>query len=300
MGHRGLVGSAIVRALNNRGYGNLVTRTHAELDLINQQAVTDFYLQEKPDYVFLAAAKVGGIVANDRYPAEFIYRNLMIETNLIHGAYENAVKKLLFLGSTCIYPKMAPQPLKEEYLLSGPLEPTNEWYAVAKIAGIKLCQAYRRQYGSNFISAMPTNLFGPNDNFDLHTSHVLPALLRKFHEAKINNATQVDVWGTGSPRREFCYVDDCADACIHLMNNYNEAGIVNIGVGSDISIAELALMVKQAVAYDGEIVFDRSKPDGTPQKLVDVTKILGLGWKPGVSLRDGVAMTYRWYLENKV
>ena len=300
MGHRGLVGSAIVRALNNRGYGNLVTRTHAELDLINQQAVTDFYLQEKPDYVFLAAAKVGGIVANDRYPAEFIYRNLMIETNLIHGAYENAVKKLLFLGSTCIYPKMAPQPLKEEYLLSGPLEPTNEWYAVAKIAGIKLCQAYRRQYECNFISAMPTNLFGPNDNFDLHTSHVLPALLRKFHEAKINNATQVDVWGTGSPRREFCYVDDCADACIHLMNNYNEAGIVNIGVGSDISIAELALMVKQAVAYDGEIVFDRSKPDGTPQKLVDVTKILGLGWKPGVSLRDGVAMTYRWYLENKV
>lgn len=299
-GHRGLVGSAIVRALNSRGYGNLVTRTHAELDLINQQAVTDFYLQEKPDYVFLAAAKVGGIVANDSYPAEFIYRNLMIETNLIHGAYENAVKKLLFLGSTCIYPKLAPQPLKEEYLLSGPLEPTNEWYAVAKIAGIKLCQAYRRQYGSNFISAMPTNLFGPNDNFDLHTSHVLPALLRKFHEAKVNNAVQVDVWGTGSPRREFCYVDDCADACLYLMNNYNEADIVNIGVGSDISIAELALMVKQTVAYEGEIVFDRSKPDGTPRKLVDASKILGLGWKPGVSLRDGVAMTYRWYIENKV
>lgn len=298
-GHRGLVGSAIIRALIKSGYENLVTRTHSELDLTNQQAVKDFYIQEKPDYVFLAAARVGGIVANDSYPAEFIYHNLMIETNLIHGAYENAVKKLLFLGSTCIYPRLAPQPLKEEYLLTGPLEPTNEWYAVAKIAGIKLCQAYHSQYGSNFISAMPTNLFGPNDNFDLHTSHVLPALLRKFHEAKINNADQVEVWGTGTPLREFCHVDDCADACIYLMNNYNEPEIVNIGVGKDISIGELALMVKQAVGYDGEIMFDSSKPDGTPRKLVDATKILGLGWKPEVSLRDGIASTYRWFLDNK-
>ncbi len=298
-GHRGLVGSAIMQALQNRGYSNFVTRTHAELDLTNQQAVRDFYQQEKPDYVFLAAARVGGIVANDSYPAEFIYKNLMIESNLIHGAYENNVKKLLFLGSTCIYPKMAPQPLKEEYLLTGPLEPTNEWYAVAKIAGIKLCQAYRLQYGCNFISVMPTNLFGPNDNFDLNSSHVMPALMRKFHEAKLNNTPQVEVWGTGTPRREFCHVEDCADACIYLMNNYNEADIVNIGVGKDISIGELAEMVKQVVGYEGEIVFDRSKPDGTPRKLVDATKILGLGWQPGIALREGVTTTYQWYLENK-
>ena len=298
-GQRGLVGSAIMQAMTKSGYSNFVTRTHAELDLTNQQAVRDCYQQEKPDYVFLAAARVGGIVANDSYPAEFIYKNLMIESNLIHGAYENNVKKLLFLGSTCIYPKMAPQPLKEEYLLTGPLEPTNEWYAVAKIAGIKLCQAYRLQYGCNFISVMPTNLFGPNDNFDLNSSHVMPALLRKFHEAKLNNSPQVEVWGTGTPRREFCHVADCADACLYLMNNYNEAEIVNIGVGKDISIGELAMMVKQTVGYEGEIVFDSSKPDGTPRKLVDATKILGLGWQPGIALREGVMTTYQWYLENK-
>ena len=298
-GHRGLVGSAIMQALQNRGHTNFVTRTHAELDLTDQQAVRDFYQQEKPDYVFLAAARVGGIVANDSYPAEFIYKNLMIESNLIHSAYENKVKKLLFLGSTCIYPKMAPQPLKEEYLLTGPLEPTNEWYAVAKIAGIKLCQAYRLQYGCNFISVMPTNLFGPNDNFDLTSSHVMPALMRKFHEAKLNNTPQVEVWGTGTPRREFCHVDDCADACIYLMNNYNEAEIVNIGVGKDISIGELAMLVKQTVGYEGEIVFDSTKPDGTPRKLVDATKILGLGWQPDIPLREGIAATYQWYLENK-
>ena len=298
-GHRGLVGSAIMQALQNSGYSNIVTRTHSELDLTNQQAVRDFYQQEKPDYVFLAAARVGGIVANDSYPAEFIYKNLMIEANLIHGAYENNVKKLLFLGSTCIYPKMAPQPLKEEYLLTGPLEPTNEWYAVAKIAGIKLCQAYRLQYDCNFISVMPTNLFGPNDNFDLNSSHVMPALMRKFHEAKSNNTPQVEVWGTGTPRREFCHVDDCADACLYLMNNYNEAEIVNIGVGKDISIGELAELVKQTVGYEGEIAFDSSKPDGTPRKLVDASKILGLGWQPDIPLREGIAATYQWYLENK-
>ncbi|MCK4951788.1 MAG: GDP-L-fucose synthase [Gammaproteobacteria bacterium] len=298
-GHRGLVGSAIVRALQARGHENFVFTTSDVLDHRDQAAVRDFYAKEKPDYVFVAAARVGGILANDTYPAEFIYDNLMIEANLIHGAYEAGVKKLLFLGSTCIYPKMAPQPLKEEYLLSGPLEPTNEWYAVAKIAGIKLCEAYKRQYGCHFISAMPTNLYGPGDNFDLNNSHVMPALIRKFHDAKLAEAQEAVVWGSGSPMREFCHVDDCADACVFLMNEYDEPGIVNIGVGSDITIKELAELIKQVVDFKGEIVFDASKPDGTPRKLVDTSKINGLGWKPGISLEEGVASTYQWYLENQ-
>ena len=298
-GHRGLVGSAIIRALQARGHENFVFTTSDVLDHRDQAAVRDFYTKEKPDYVFVAAARVGGILANDTYPAEFIYDNLMIEANLIHGAYEAGVKKLLFLGSTCIYPKMAPQPLKEEYLLSGPLEPTNEWYAVAKIAGIKLCEAYKRQYGCHFISAMPTNLYGPGDNFDLNNSHVMPALIRKFHDAKLAEAQEAVVWGSGSPMREFCHVDDCADACVFLMNEYDEPGIVNIGVGSDITIKELAELIKQVVDFKGEIVFDASKPDGTPRKLVDTSKINGLGWKPGISLEEGVASTYQWYLENQ-
>ena len=297
-GHRGLVGSAIVRALQSRGYENFVFTTSDVLDHRDQAAVRDFYTKEKPDYVFVAAARVGGILANDTYPAEFIYDNLMIEANLIHGAYEAKVKKLLFLGSTCIYPKMAPQPLKEEYLLSGPLEPTNEWYAVAKIAGIKLCEAYKRQYGCHFISAMPTNLYGPGDNFDLNNSHVLPALIRKFHDAKLAGAPEAIVWGSGKPMREFCHVDDCADACVFLMNEYDEPEIVNIGVGSDVTIKELAELIKKVVDYKGEIIFDASKPDGTPRKLVDTGKINGLGWKSGISLEEGVASTYRWYLEN--
>ena len=298
-GHRGLVGSAIIRALQARGHENFVFTTSDVLDHRDQAAVRDFYTKEKPDYVFVAAARVGGILANDTYPAEFIYDNLMIEANLIHGAYEAGVKKLLFLGSTCIYPKMAPQPLKEEYLLSGPLEPTNEWYAVAKIAGIKLCEAYKRQYGCHFISAMPTNLYGPGDNFDLNNSHVMPALIRKFHDAKLAEAQEAVVWGSGSPMREFCHVDDCADACVFLMNEYDEPGIVNIGVGSDITIKELAELIKQVVDFKGEIVFDASKPDGTPRKLVDTSKINGLGWKSGISLEEGVASTYQWYLENQ-
>lgn len=297
-GHRGLVGAALVRRLQADGFSNIVTVTSREIDLREQAAVRGFFADQRPDYVFLAAAKVGGILANDSYPAEFIYDNLMIEANIIDAAYRNGAKKLLFLGSTCIYPKLAPQPLKEEYLLSGPLEPTNEWYAVAKIAGIKLCQAYQRQYGARFISAMPTNLYGPGDNFDLEKSHVMPALIRKFHEAKMTGAPSVMVWGTGKPLREFLHVDDCARAAVFLMENYEHPDIVNIGTGSDISIGDLAALVKRVVGYAGEIVFDASKPDGTPRKLVDVTRITGLGWLPGIGLEEGVADAYRWFLEN--
>jgi len=298
-GHRGMVGSAIVRALEARGYGNLVTRSSKELDLRDQAAVREFFAAERPDYVFLAAAKVGGIVANDSYPAEFIHDNLAIETNVIHAAHLNAVKKLLFLGSTCIYPKLAPQPLKEEYLLTGPLEPTNEWYAVAKIAGIKLCQAYRRQYGDDFISAMPTNLYGPGDNFDLEKSHVVPAMLRKMHEAKERGDTAVTLWGSGKPLREFLHVDDLADGLLFLMENYSGESHVNIGVGKDISIRDLAETIREIVGYQGELVFDTSKPDGTPRKLVDTSRINGMGWKAMTGLRDGLAQAYRWYLENR-
>ena len=292
------MGSAIVRKLQAEGYTNLVMRTSKVLDLREQAAVRDFFASEKPEYVILAAAKVGGILANDSYPADFIYQNLMIEANVIEASRLAGVKKLLCLGSTCIYPKLAQQPLKEEYLLSGPLEPTNEWYAVAKIAGIKLCQAYQRQYGSKFISAMPTNLYGPQDNFDLESSHVLPALIRKFHEAKVNGSPTVTVWGSGKPRREFLHVDDCADACLFLMEHYDDEAIVNIGVGEDLSIADLADLVKQAVGYTGEIVYDANKPDGTPRKLVDVSRIKGLGWRASIPLEEGIRSTYGWFLEN--
>jgi GDP-L-fucose synthase len=299
-GHRGLVGSAIVRMLNEKGYNNLVYRTSKELDLRDKFAVDSFFVEEKPEFVFLAAAKVGGIVANNEYPADFIRDNLLIQTNIIDAAYRNSVEKLLFLGSTCIYPKMAPQPLKEEYLLTGLLEPTNEPYAIAKIAGIKMCESYNRQYGTQYISVMPTNLYGENDNFDLHTSHVLPALIRKFHEAKENNAPSVEVWGTGSPKREFLYADDLADASIYLMNNYAGNEIVNIGVGEDIAIKELAGKVKEVVEFTGEIKFDTSKPDGTPRKLVDVTKLNSLGWKASISLDEGLKKAYNWFLENEL
>ena len=297
-GHRGLVGAAIVRRLREEGYDNLVTRTSRELDLREQGAVREFFERERPEYVFLAAARVGGILANDTWPADFIYQNLMIEANVIESARLSGVAKLLFLGSTCIYPRMAPQPLKEEYLLTGPLEPTNEWYAVAKIAGIKLCQAYQRQYGARFISAMPTNLYGPGDNFDLESSHVLPALIRKFHEARTSGAATVTLWGTGTPLREFLHVDDCAAACLFLMHNYDGEGIVNIGVGKDLSIAELAELVGKVVGFTGKIVYDPGKPDGTPRKLVDATRIHQLGWRAGIPLEAGVRMTYEWYLEN--
>ncbi|ARP44340.1 GDP-L-fucose synthase 1 [Geobacillus thermodenitrificans] len=297
-GHRGLVGSAILRKLQADGYTNLVYRTSQELDLRDRNQVDKFFEEEKPEYVFLAAAKVGGIVANNEYPADFIRDNLMIQTNVIDAAYRNGVKKLLFLGSTCIYPKFAPQPLKEEYLLTGELEPTNEPYAIAKIAGIKMCQSYNRQYGTKYISVMPTNLYGPNDNFDLHTSHVLPALIRKFHEAKVNNAPYVEVWGTGTPRREFLHSDDLADACVFLMKNYEDNEIINIGVGEDISIKELAEKIKNVVGYQGEIKFDTTKPDGTPRKLVDVSKINALGWKASISLDEGLQKVYQWFLEN--
>ncbi|KYD33126.1 GDP-L-fucose synthetase [Geobacillus stearothermophilus] len=297
-GHRGLVGSAILRKLQADGYINLVYRTSQELDLRDRNQVDRFFEEEKPEYVFLAAAKVGGIVANNEYPADFIRDNLMIQTNVIDAAYRNGVKKLLFLGSTCIYPKFAPQPLKEEYLLTGELEPTNEPYAIAKIAGIKMCQSYNRQYGTKYISVMPTNLYGPNDNFDLHTSHVLPALIRKFHEAKETNAPYVEVWGTGTPRREFLYSDDLADACVFLMNNYEDNEIINVGVGEDISIKELAEKIKNIVGYQGEIKFDTTKPDGTPRKLVDVSKINALGWKASISLDEGLRKAYQWFLEN--
>ena len=295
-GHRGLLGSAIVRRLRKEGYGNLLTATSKELDLREQSAVREFFDRERPDYVFLAAAKVGGIQANNEFPADFIYQNLMIEANVIESARLSGVSKLLFLGSTCIYPKMAPQPLKEEYLLTDSLEPTNEWYAVAKIAGIKLCQAYQRQYGCKFISAMPTNLYGPRDNFDLESSHVMPALIRKFHEAKVNKNPTVTVWGSGKPLREFLHVDDCASACLFLMDTYDGEEIVNIGVGEDISISDLAGLVGEAVGYKGKIVYDASKPDGTPRKLVDVSRINGLGWRAGISLEEGVRSAYQWFL----
>lgn len=297
-GHRGLVGSALKRKLESKGYSNFIFRTHRELDLTNQQAVNEFFEQEKPEYVFLAAAKVGGILANNTYPAEFIYENLMIEANVIHASYRYDVKKLLFLGSSCIYPKLAPQPLKEEYLLTGPLEETNEAYAIAKIAGIRLCKHYNQQYGTNFISVMPTNLYGPNDNFDLETSHVMPALVRKFHEAKVKNEPEVVIWGTGKPLREFLHVDDMADACVYLMENFDMDDIgefVNIGVGKDITIGELAELIKEIVGFAGEIKKDLSKPDGTPQKLLDITKLSSLGWKAKISLRDGIEQTYEWY-----
>ena len=295
-GHRGLVGSAIERNLRKAGFTNLVCRTSKELDLRAQQATQEFFRVEKPEYVFLAAAKVGGILANSTYPAQFIYDNLAIEMNIIHSAKENGVKKLIFLGSSCIYPRMAPQPLREEYLLTGELEPTNEPYAVAKIAGIKLCQAFNSEYGTHYISVMPTNLYGPNDNFDLETSHVLPALLRKFHEAKQNQAPTVSVWGTGSPRREFLHVDDMADACIYLMEHYNDNEIVNIGTGVDLTIRELAEKIKAVVGYQGKIIFDATKPDGTPVKRLDVSRINDLGWKAHYDLDQGLRMVYEDYL----
>jgi GDP-L-fucose synthase len=292
-GHRGMVGSAIVRRLQQEGYQNIVSRTSAELDLRDPAAVAAFFTEERPDQVFLAAAKVGGIMANNTYRAEFIYDNLTIQNNVIHHAYKAGVKKLMFLGSSCIYPKQAPQPLKEEYLLTGLLEPTNEPYAIAKIAGIKMCDAYRAQYGCNFISVMPTNLYGPNDNYDLNKSHVLPALLRKFHEAKVNNAPEVVIWGTGNPMREFLHADDMADACFFLMQHYNEEGLVNIGVGEDISIADLARLIQQIVGFEGKLVFDSSKPDGTFRKLMDVSKLNKLGWKARTGLEEGIIDVYK-------
>ena len=294
-GHRGMVGSAICRRLQKEGFTDIVTRTSSDLDLRNQAAVRDFFAKERPDHVFLAAAKVGGIMANNTYRAEFLYDNLLIESNIIDAAYRNDVKKLLFLGSSCIYPKMAPQPLKEEYLLTGPLEETNEPYAIAKITGIKLCDAYRAQYGCNFISVMPTNLYGPNDNYDLATSHVLPALIRKFHEAKQTGAPAVTIWGSGKPRREFLHADDLADACYFLMQRYDEPGLVNIGTGEDLEIGELALLIKKIVGYPGKIGHDTSKPDGTPRKLMDVSKLNGLGWKAGIPLEDGLRRVYEAY-----
>jgi GDP-L-fucose synthase len=295
-GHGGLVGSALLRALRRRGYTNFVYRTHAEMDLEDQRAVHEFFERERPDRVFLAAAKVGGIGANQSYPADFIRSNLVIQMNVVEAAYRAGVKKLMFLGSSCIYPKLAPQPIKEEYLLSGHLEPTNEPYAVAKIAGIKLCQAYNRQYGTNFVSVMPTNLYGPGDNFDLETSHVLPALIRKFHDAKVAKAPSVTVWGSGRALREFLHVDDMADACVFLMESYDSSDIVNIGCGEDVTIAQLAALIRDVVGYQGDIVYDRSKPDGTPRKLLDVSRLRGLGWEPRVSLARGLAETYDWYL----
>ncbi|WET70830.1 GDP-L-fucose synthase [Sphingobacterium sp.] len=292
-GHRGMVGSAIVRELMKQGFQNFVLRTSAELDLRDSNAVAHFFEQEKPDYVFLAAAKVGGIIANNTYRADFIYENLMIQNNVIHQSYLNGVNKLMFLGSSCIYPKLAPQPLKEEYLLTGELEPTNEPYAIAKIAGIKMCDAYRSQYGCNFISVMPTNLYGPNDNYDLNNSHVLPAMIRKFITAKRERHDQVVIWGSGTPLREFLHADDLANACVFLMENYSEAGLVNIGVGEDISIYNLALLIKEIVRFEGEIVLDRSKPDGTPRKLMDVSKINGIGWQAKISLREGIERVYQ-------
>jgi GDP-L-fucose synthase len=298
-GHTGLVGSAIKRKLEALGFENLVYKTQQELDLMDDQKTKEFFELEKPEYVFLAAAKVGGIVANRDHPAEFIYQNLKIETNVIHNAYLSEVKKLCFLGSTCIYPKLAPQPLKEEYLLTGPLEETNDAYAVAKIAGIQMCKSYNKQYGTNFISVMPTNLYGQNDNFDLTSSHVLPALIRRFHEAKINNMPEVVIWGTGTPKREFLYVDDLADALVFLMENYNESEIINIGCGEDLPIMDLAKLVAKTVGFTGEIKTDVSKPDGTPRKLVDVTKLFSLGWRPKIGLEEGIKQTYQWFLENR-
>lgn len=294
-GHRGMVGSAIHRNLVKLGYENILTRTSSQLDLRTQEAVNEFFEIERPAYVFLAAARVGGIHANNTYRGQFLYENLMIQNNVIHSAYATGVKKLLFLGSSCIYPKMAPQPLKEEYLLSGPLEHTNEPYAIAKIAGIKLCDAYRDQYGCNFISVMPTNLYGPNDNYDLENAHVLPTFIRKFHEAKIAGAKEVVIWGSGTPRREFLHADDLADACVYLMDHYNEAGLVNIGTGIDLTITDLAMMVREVVGFTGDLVYDSSKPDGTPRKLMDVSKLTGLGWTYKVSLREGLEKVYSEY-----
>ena len=297
-GERGLVGSALVRALTTRGFTNLLSAPRAVLDLREQVSVDRFFGERRPEYVFMAAAKVGGIVANDSYPADFIRDNLLIQNNLIDAAYRHGTRKFCFLGSSCIYPRLAPQPLSEDSLLTGPLEPTNEWYAVAKIAGIKMCQAYTRQYGFRAISVMPTNLYGPGDNFDLQTSHVLPALIRKFHEAKAVGASTVTIWGSGTPRREFLHVDDLADALCFLMTDYESPEIINVGCGEDVTIAELAGIVRDVVGFDGEIVLDRSKPDGTPRKLLDVSKMTGLGWKPRIALRDGIRSTYRWFLEH--
>ncbi|MBN1881347.1 MAG: GDP-L-fucose synthase [Deltaproteobacteria bacterium] len=298
-GHRGLVGSAIVRRLRTDNYTSILMKTSGELDLRNQAMVDAFFSEERPEYVFLAAARVGGILANDTYPADFIRDNLQIQTNVIDAAYRFGVKKFLFLGSSCIYPKLAPQPLKEEYLLSGDLEPTNQWYAIAKIAGIKMCQAYRKQYGFNAICPMPTNLYGPNDNFDLETSHVLPGLIRKFHDAKTRGENQVVMWGTGSPRREFLHVDDLADACVYLMNYYDDAEILNVGTGIDLTIDELGKMIKGIVGYEGEIVYDTSKPDGTPQKLLDVSRLDRIGWSARIGMEEGLNMTYKWFVDHQ-
>ncbi|MBN2356407.1 GDP-L-fucose synthase [candidate division KSB1 bacterium] len=294
-GDTGMVGSALVRCLKKQGYENLLLKPYPELDLLNQAATARFFETEKPEYVFLAAAKVGGILANDTYRGQFIYENLQIELNVIHAAYLNGVKKLLFLGSSCIYPRLAPQPIKEEYLLTGLLEPTNEPYAIAKIAGIKMCQTYNDQYGTHYISVMPTNLYGPNDNFDLETAHALPALIRRIHEAKMANEPFVQIWGTGAPKREFLHVDDLADACVYLMNHYDGSNIINIGVGEDLSIKELALLIKKIVGYDGEMRFDTSKPDGTPRKLLDVSRLHALGWGAKIGLEEGIRRTYEWY-----
>jgi GDP-L-fucose synthase len=298
-GHNGLVGSAIVRRLQAEGFSTLITRSHSECDLENQGAVFKLFLEEKPEYVFMAAAKVGGIMANSTYPVDFIRSNLMVQNNVIDASHFSGVKKLLFLGSSCIYPKRAPQPIKEEYLLTGDLEPTNEWYAIAKIAGIKLCQAYHAQYGLNAIALMPTNLYGPGDNFDLTSSHVLPALLRKFHEAKLSGAKDVVMWGTGTPRREFLHVDDLADASIHLMRHYDSPDIVNVGTGEDLTIRELAEKVKAAVGFEGAIVQDTTKPDGTPRKLLDVSRLHAQGWQHRISLDEGIRSTYQWFLEHQ-
>lgn len=294
-GHRGMVGSAIHRKLLGMGYTNIITRTSSELDLRIQETVTEFFEMDRPDYVFLAAAKVGGIWANQSFPADFIYQNIVVQSNVIHSAYATGVKKLLFLGSSCIYPKLAPQPMKEEYLLTGLLEPTNEPYAIAKIAGIKMCDAYRAQYGCNFISVMPTNLYGPNDNYDLQNAHVLPTLIRKFHEAKQNGDPAVTIWGTGTPMREFLHADDLADACCFLMENYNQEGLVNIGTGEDVTITQLALLIKEVVGYEGDLIYDASKPDGTPRKLMDVSKLTNLGWKYSIELKDGLKQVYNDY-----
>ena len=298
-GHRGLAGSAIWRELERRGFKHLIGRTHGELELLDGVAVRKFYAEEKPEYVFIAAGRVGGILANDQHPAQFLFENLQMQNNLIHGAYLNGVKKLLFLGSSCIYPKLAPQPMKEEYLLSGPLEPTNEWYAVAKIAGMKMCAAYRRQYRCDFISVMPTNLYGPNDNYDLASSHVLPALLRKFHEAKVANAPSVVCWGSGAPMREFLCSDDLGRACVFLMERYSEELFINVGYGKEVSIRELSEMVKRVVGFRGEIVWDTSKPDGTPRKLLDSSRLFALGWKPEVELEAGVRLAYEDFVKNQ-
>lgn len=297
-GHRGMVGSSIVRKLEKEGYTNIITKTSKELDLRNQQAVADFFAAEKPDYVVLAAAKVGGIHANNTFRADFIYENLMIEANVIHQSYVNKVQKLLFLGSSCIYPKFAPQPMREDALLTGVLEQTNEPYAIAKIAGIKLCESYRLQYGCDFISAMPTNLYGPNDNYDLNNSHVLPALIRKFHTAKKEGKDSVEIWGTGTPKREFLHVNDLADACYYLLQNYSGIELVNVGCGNDLSIGELAMIVKEVVGFEGKMIFDKTKPDGTPRKLMDVSKLASLGWKATISLKDGITEVYENDVKN--